>query len=95
LFEIKDYVEFEYKCKSVKGKQCPVKKLLLKDWFPITNLNCNQVNRTGFITDYIAYNKNGIRHKMSVDFQDQTFYPTTIIIKQGFDSSKCKNFLKL
>jgi hypothetical protein len=87
-FCFKDYVEFKYKCAALNGKQCPIEKLLLKASFPMTSLDCNQRSCVGFITDYVAYDPEGRKSKMTVDYQDQTLYPTTFVYKNGNDCSE-------
>ncbi len=92
MFEIKDKIEFKYKCATVNGKYSPVKALAFKDSFPITNFNCNQVNHTGFNIDYVVYDKDWKKQTLSVNFADQSSYPTTFVYEKGYDSSKILEF---
>jgi len=53
------------------------------------NIDCTQrICGAGFIEEYIAFDQDGKKHKMTVDYLDQTLYPSTIVLKEGYDSSK-------
>ncbi len=65
-----------------------MERLLLKVSHPMPNIDCNQRICNGFIEEYIAFDQDGKKHKMTVDYLDQTLYPSTIVLKEGYDSSK-------
>jgi hypothetical protein len=66
-----------------------VKKIVLKISIPMTNFNCTQDDCSGVTVDYITYDKDGMKHKMTVDFQS---FPSRESYRNGNKSSKFSNF---
>ncbi len=55
----------------------------------MTNFNCTQDDCSGVTVDYITYDKDGMKHKMTVDFQS---FPSRENYRNGNKSSKFSNF---